>query len=115
MGQTRVVEKETTRVQDRLVQVTFRFPGRLAPSARRVAVTGPFNGWDPRAHRLERNGDGDWVITIYLPPGRVVYCFSVDETAWLDPADQGRIPNGWGSEFSVRYVRDEVGPPVHVH
>jgi hypothetical protein len=23
---------------------------------------------------------------------------------WLDPADEGRVPNGWGSEYSVRHV-----------
>lgn len=92
-----------------LLPVTFRFPGRLEPSARRVAVTGPFNRWDPRVHRLQRDGGGDWVITVYLPPGRVVYCFYVDGKPWLDPADQGRIPNGWGSEYSVRYVRDDTG------
>lgn len=26
---------------------------------------------------------------------------------WLDPGDDGRIPNGWGSEYSVRHVAVE--------
>jgi hypothetical protein len=87
-----------------LIPVTFRFPGGLAPAARCVAITGAFNGWNPAVHRLHRDPDGDWMITVYLPPGRIVYCFWVDGTPWLDPADQGRIPNGWGSEYSIRYV-----------
>jgi hypothetical protein len=49
--------------------------------------------------------EGDWVVKIDLPPGRTVYYFDVDGAYWLDPNDDGRIPNGWGSEYSVRYVR----------
>ncbi len=91
--------------QGTLVPVTFRFPGALAPRARRVAVTGSFNGWNPTTHPLMQVPSGDWTLTVFLPPGRVVYCFSVDGDAWLDPGDEERIPNGWGSEYSVRYVR----------
>src|SRR5438445_12610879 len=29
---------------------------------------------------------------------------SVDGAALLDPEDEGRLPNGWGSEYLVRYV-----------
>ncbi len=88
-----------------LTPVVFRFPGTLVPRAGRVAVVGSFNGWDPKAHLLTKTANGDWTITIYLSPGRTVYRFSVDEAFWLDPRDEGRIPNSWGSEYSIRYVR----------
>lgn len=97
-----------------LVPVTFRFPGRRAPRARRVAVLGPFNGWDPSTHPLTKTAEGEWVITIHLCPGRVVYCFDVDGISWLDPDDDGRIPNGWGSEYSVRMVRQAAGAPQKI-
>ena len=87
-----------------VVPVTFRFPAGLAPGARRVSVVGSFNRWDPAVHPMRRSADSDWTITVYLSPGRVVYTFSVDGTTWLDPADDGRIPNGWGSEYSVRQI-----------
>jgi len=87
-----------------LTGVTFRFPGSFAPGARRVAVVGPFNGWNPAIHQLVRAATGDWTITIYLPPGRVIYHFDADGTFWLDPHDDGRIRNAWGSEYSVRHV-----------
>jgi 1,4-alpha-glucan branching enzyme len=87
-----------------VVPVTFRFPARLAPAARNVSVVGSFNGWDPAAHPMRRAEDGGWAITVYLPPARVVYTFSVDGVMWLDPEDEGRLPNGWGSEYSVRHV-----------
>lgn len=93
-----------------IVPVTFRFPGRLVPNAQHVAIVGPFNGWDPLCHRLLKTPESDWAITLYLPPGRFIYCFDVDGAAWLDPADDGRMPNGWGSEHSIRDVRE--GSPV---
>jgi hypothetical protein len=67
-------------------------------------VVGPFNGWDPTVHPLVRTTYGDWKITIYLPPGRVIYHFDVDGAAWLDPSDEERIRNAWGSEYSVRHI-----------
>ena len=88
-----------------LVPVAFRFPGRLAPNAPYVAVVGSFNAWSVGVHPLAKTADGNWTITIYLPPGRTVYHFSVDGAPWLDPHDEGRIPNGWGSEYSIRYIR----------
>jgi len=53
---------------------------------------------------MERMQENCWATTLYLPPGRVVYCFEVDGVCWLDPHDDARIPNGWGSEYSVRFV-----------
>jgi anti-sigma B factor antagonist len=90
---------------DRLIPVTFRFHSVLAPAAQRVSLLGPFNNWTPNVHPLKRTGNGWWIVTVYFPPrGRIVYCFDVDGTIWLDPNDQGRIPNDWGSEHSVRNV-----------
>ena len=43
---------------------------------------------------------------MYLSPGRAVYLFSVDGVMWLDPEDDDRIPNGWGSEYSIRLVTE---------
>lgn len=88
-----------------LVPVTFRFPGNRTPRMWRVSVVGPFNGWNPAAHPLTRTPDGDWTTTIFLPPGRVLYCFWIDGAMWLDPNDEGRVPNAWGSEYSVRHAR----------
>jgi len=87
-----------------IVPVTFRFPVHLAPAARNVSVIGSFNGWNPDAHRMRRATDEEWAISVYLPPGRAVYLFCVDGAMCLDPEDEGRLPNGWGSEYSVRHV-----------
>jgi len=34
----------------------------------------------------------------------VVYLFDMDGEFWLDPGDDERIPNSWGSEYSVRHI-----------
>ena len=94
-----------------LVPVTFRFPGSLVPRARRVTVIGPFNGWRGNSHRLTRSPGGDWIITVFLPPGRVVYGFDVDGTRWPDPRSGDRISTRSGSELSVRHVSLDVGAP----
>jgi 1,4-alpha-glucan branching enzyme len=98
-----------------LVPVTFRFPHTMAPAAHRIAILGPFNGWNPMVHLLTKSPDAYWTITLYLPPGRTVYCFDVDGSYWLDPHDEGRVPNGWGSEYSVRYVRQGDELPAAPH
>ena len=94
-----------------LVAVTFQFPQDLVPQARRVAVVGQFNRWDPEANALAIASEGDWSTKIHLPPGSIVYGFDVDGTFWLDPNDEGRVPNGWGSEYSTRLIRPPVSRP----
>jgi hypothetical protein len=97
-----------------VVPVTFEFPCALAPTASRVSVVGPFNGWNSNVHLMTKPPQGDWTITLYLGPGRNIYCFDVDGTYWLDPRDEGRVPNGWGSEYSVRFVRKLAELPANL-
>ena len=68
-----------------VVPVAFRFPTRLAPTARMVSLVGSFNGWNSMAHPMRRTDDDAWTITVYLSPGRALYMFSVDGTMWLEP------------------------------
>ena len=92
-----------------LVPVTFRFPRMLVPQACRVTVIGAFNGWRGDSHRLRMHAEGDWMITIFLPPGRVVYAFDVDGTRWCDPQHEDHGSLGTTSRYSVRHVSLETG------
>ena len=94
-----------------VVPVTFRFPTTLVPNARRIVVRGSFNAWEGDAHSLRKDANGEWGITICLSPSRIVYYFDVDGVPWLDPDDDGRVPNGWGSEYSVRRVGEASPAP----
>jgi anti-sigma B factor antagonist len=88
--------------------VRFAFPGSSAPGAERLAVVGSFNGWDPQAHPMAKTVTGDWTLLVHLPPGRYLYHIWVDGVPWLDPHDDGREPNAWGTEYSIRYIGRRV-------
>ena len=88
--------------------VRFGFPGSLAPGAQRLALVGSFNDWDPQAHAMAKTATGDWTVVVHLRPGRYLYHIWVDGVPWLDPHDDGREPNTWGTEYSIRYVSRRV-------
>jgi len=52
-----------------VVPVVFHFPGSLAPGAQRVAVAGPFNGWNAQSHRLTKTPEGNGRSPYSCPPG----------------------------------------------
>lgn len=56
-------------------------------TAKRVALVGDFNGWNPRATPLARTpASGLWSVTIPILPGRHGYAFMVDDSLFaLDP------------------------------
>jgi hypothetical protein len=75
------------------------------PSARRVALVGDFNRWDPAATPMTRSDDGTWTATVALAPGRHAYAYVVDGAAWVtDP----RVPTtrdvDYGRDHSIMVV-----------
>ncbi len=85
--------------------VTFRLDGRRVPHARRVMLVGSFNRWDSAVHSLVLEPEGWWTVSVMLAPGAYPYLFLVDGVPWNDPEDDGRVPNEWGGEYSIRTVR----------
>src|SRR5581483_11638865 len=60
----------------------------VAPGAKKVAVAGDFNGWDPThaAYQAKQRGGGVWSVTAPVPPGHHRYSFVVDDSVWVaDP------------------------------
>jgi 1,4-alpha-glucan branching enzyme len=55
------------------------------PDAKRVLLSGEFNGWSPTATPMTRYNDGHWETTVALAPGRYQYKLIVD-AEWI--ADQ---------------------------
>jgi len=72
-----------------------------------VHVAGEFNGWDPTATAMsDEDGDGVWVVTVELEPGRYEYKFVVDGGASWEP-DAGnpeRVDDNHGGENTVIVV-----------
>jgi 1,4-alpha-glucan branching enzyme len=75
-----------------------------APDARRVCVTGEFNGWDPLAHPMTRQPDGAWFIQIQLRHGHHQYVFLVDDEPTLDPRALGIARNHNNERVSLLAV-----------
>ncbi len=60
-----------------------------APSARKVALIGDFNDWNPHANLMSRGADGTWHLQVPLHHGHHRYLFLVDDHPVLDPRAQG--------------------------
>ncbi len=88
---------------------TFRFaPPRALGS---VSVAGSFNGWDPSAWPMRREGDL-WVLTRVVPEGTHEYKFVLDGGEWVpDPSASASAPDGFGGVNSVLTVRCGASSP----
>ena len=74
----------------------------VAPTARRVALVGDFNDWNDSATLLTRKaGDGVWIVTVKLPPGRYRYAFVVDGGTWRNDPDASGSEDEFGRKSSV--------------
>jgi hypothetical protein len=110
-GQEEAVPSPDTRVAApapkvkiiREVRIYFYFP-----PARKVAVTGDFNGWDPQGVPLRSAGKpGLWETTLRLEPGAYSYNFIVDGSMLVpDPNSPTQMPDGYGGTNSIMLVRE---------
>ena len=85
-------------------KVTFVFPPCQC-CAKRVSLSGDFNGWSPDATPLKRHDDGHWETTIELAPGRYEYKFVRDGEWMPDLLARENVLNGYGTLNSVIEVR----------
>ncbi len=74
--------------------------------AKRVRVSGEFNGWNPSQGVFSRQTDGSWRLEIDAPaPGRYRYRFLIDDTRWIeDPSHDSKEANPYGSMDSVLVI-----------
>ena len=74
-------------------------------SARRVAIVGDFNNWDPKANAMVRDASGLWSTILPIMPGRHLFGFIVDDSVFtLDPRKPKARDPDLGSEGSVLMV-----------
>lgn len=79
-----------------------------ALSAQAIFLAGTFNGWAADATPMVKDADGNWSVTLDLPPGRFEYKFIADgvwccEPGCDDRAFQGAdcVPNDCGTRNRV--------------
>ena len=76
-----------------------------AKDAKKVAIVGGFNQWDPEKDVLSGPDDGIWEITIPLPEGRYEYLFLINGEKWaLDPTAPF-MDDGLGGKNSVVSIK----------
>ncbi|HVX39685.1 MAG TPA: isoamylase early set domain-containing protein [Gemmatimonadaceae bacterium] len=81
----------------------------VAPGAKKVAVAGDFNGWDPthEAYQAKQRGGGVWSVTAPVPPGHHRYSFVVDDSVWVaDPTAPRALDDDYGMPNSAIVVED---------
>jgi len=85
----------------RIMKVEFSFS---APDAKEVFLAGSFNGWNPKADKLTKQGNGTWTITKTLSTGIYCYKFVADGKWFIDPQNDKKYYNIEGGENSVFFV-----------
>ena len=85
-------------------KVTFVLP-TCPCCAKRVSLSGDFNGWSPDATPMKQYDDGHWETTIELAPGRYEYKFVRDGEWMPDLLARENVLNGYGTLNSVIEVR----------
>ena len=75
-----------------------------AIEAKEVIVLGDFNEWNPKAHPMKHNGNGLWVKSVFIPPGKYEYKFLIDGKWQEDPKNEQTSPNCFGTLNSVLNV-----------
>jgi 1,4-alpha-glucan branching enzyme len=71
-----------------------------APNAKKVALVGTFNDWDPSRHLMNHGGGGRWNKTLLLSAGEYEYKFWIDGLWQEDPRNRQTVPNPFGTRNS---------------
>jgi len=73
-----------------------------ATQAQAVSLVGDFNRWNPRAHPMQRQPDGAWLVKVELKHGHHRYAFLVDgQHLVLDPQAMGITRNDQNERVSL--------------
>lgn len=75
-----------------------------APEAQAVHLAGTFNEWNTGSTPLTKGADGNWAVSVDLPPGRHEFKFVVDGEWCCEPGCDGTnnecpkcVPNSFGT------------------
>jgi 1,4-alpha-glucan branching enzyme len=85
-------------------KVTFELPAQAANDAKKVALVGDFNGWDPEATVLKRLKGDSYSVMLELPRGREFqFRYLINEDRWENDWEADKyVPTPTGdSENSV--------------
>lgn len=78
----------------------------VKPEAKKVFVAGSFNQWRPETTPLVSAGNGRWIGSLTVQPGRYEYLFVVDGQWLPDPNAKETVNNPFGGQNSVLVVSE---------
>ena len=85
------------------IQANHRFSLSAYSDAKSVAVSGDFNGWNNSGYRLKKT-HSQWLIDVYLPPGKQRYKFIIDGEWMIDPSNPHWEDNQYNTGNSVVWI-----------
>ncbi len=83
---------------------TFRLKGY--PQAKEVRISGNFNAETTNGYTLEKR-NGEWMISLWLPPGKVLYRFNVDGKWMRDPFNKLYEESSPGLVNSILWIGEK--------
>jgi len=86
-----------------VVKPNYTFSLKQFADAKKVIVTGSFNGWNEGSFPMVRK-DGEWTYSVCLKPGKYTYKFIVDGQWMIDPANEVWEENRVGTGNSVLWI-----------
>ena len=85
------------------LKANYVFKLEKFPDAKTVIVTGSFNNWSEDGYRMTRKG-GNWILPIYLQPGKYTYKFIIDGDWIIDSSNKLYEQNEHGTNNSVLWI-----------
>jgi 1,4-alpha-glucan branching enzyme len=84
------------------VKPNYTFKLKKYPNALNVSVSGSFNDWGI-GYSMKKTSEG-WIFDAYLPPGKWLYKFIVDNKWIIDPDNEQWEQNEFGNGNSVLWI-----------
>jgi 1,4-alpha-glucan branching enzyme len=100
-----VVQYHANDIQSiRFIEPNYTFRLNDYADAKEVLVTGSFNNWDEKTFSMQKDAQG-WYLSLFLPPGKVLYKFIVDGQWITDPKAIQNEKNQHGTYNSVLLMK----------
>jgi 1,4-alpha-glucan branching enzyme len=87
----------------------------MVDDARPISLVADFNNWDPKAHPLVEEVDGQSYVTVQVPAGSVMrFRYLAGDGEFFDDPDADRYePNGYGQTHSILDTRLRCDPATN--
>ena len=86
-----------------IIEPNYTFRLKNFKEAKKVFLAGDFNGWNPTAYAMKKEGD-DWVFPVHLSVGKHLYKYLVDDKWIVDPGNKLWEQNEYNTGNSIVWI-----------